>query len=108
MARFNLLFLAFMALFLLTINASPTEKGTHFTIDQVPNPHHVSVSPEHLYAKALAKYGYSHPVLTTRSLSSSNGSVVNNPERDNRSWLSPITIGSDTMLVNIDTGSADL
>lgn len=107
MASIHELLRIFTALFLL-IHASSSEKRTHFTIDQVANPNHVSFSPEYLHARTLAKYGYYSRSLIALSLVLMNSSVETNPVEDDRSWRTPVTVGTDTMLVSLDTGSSDL
>ncbi|EEP79408.1 predicted protein [Uncinocarpus reesii 1704] len=95
--------------FSLCIHSVLSENGTyHFTIKQVPNPKPIARSPEDLYSRALGKYGYQDHSLAARYLSRTNSSVPAIPEPDDESFLSPVRVGSQTMLVNIDTGSADL
>ncbi|WEW56518.1 hypothetical protein PRK78_001963 [Emydomyces testavorans] len=100
--------IAMLAAFLVLIHANPSDNGPcYFTVIQVVNPKHIRRSPEYLYARALSKYGQDHSALVARDMLQLNGSVIATPEKDDESFLSPITIGNQTMLVNIDTGSAD-
>ncbi|KAI1921795.1 hypothetical protein LOZ12_002140 [Ophidiomyces ophidiicola] len=107
MARINLFIVALAAL-VIVIRAVPVGvPALHFTLRQVPNPEHIARSPEEIYARALAKYGYDSPAILIRESAPLNGSVITNPEKDDESYLSPVTVGGQTMLVNIDTGSSD-
>ncbi|RAL14572.1 pepsin-like aspartic protease [Aspergillus homomorphus CBS 101889] len=59
-----------------------------------------------LYANALAKYGATVPASVKAAAQS--GSVVTIPQANDASYLTPVTVGSSTLNLDFDTGSADL
>ncbi|PYI25023.1 aspartic protease pep1 [Aspergillus japonicus CBS 114.51] len=59
-----------------------------------------------LYANALAKYGAQVPASVKAAAVS--GSVVTTPQANDVSYLTPVTVGSSTLNLDFDTGSADL
>lgn len=89
---------------------------TGFTIHQIANPHFVANGSLHLQA-AYAKYqGYSinHAYNIKLGNTSSNWStsspysVVTTPAIADSEYVAPVTIAGQELVVNFDTGSADL
>ena len=83
--------------------AVPTKKG--FTVNQSvakpfqPGPVQVQ--------KAYNKYKRPVPA-DVAAAAAGDGSVVNTPEQYDAEYLSPVTIGGQTLNLDFDTGSADL
>ena len=79
-----------------------------FTVNQVQKPvtGTRTVNLPGLYANALAKYGASVPA--TVHAAAVSGSAITTPESDDVEYLTPVTIGSSTLNLDFDTGSADL
>jgi aspergillopepsin I len=81
----------------------PTRKG--FTIDQSlakpfqPGAVHLS--------KAYKKFNVAVPEDVAKA-AASDGSVAAVPEQYDAEYLSPVTIGGQTLMLDFDTGSADL
>jgi aspergillopepsin I len=84
--------------------AVPTKKG--FTINQsiakpfLPGPVQVQ--------KAYKKFNVAVPADVAAAAAADDGSVAANPEQYDAEYLSPVTIGGQTLNLDFDTGSADL
>jgi aspergillopepsin I len=106
-----------------TVAASPvqTNKGSlsSFSVNQVARSSYLKNGPEQKI-KTLRKYGKAVPQSlidaaekranagATFTTESTDGSVPAVPESYDASYLSPVTIGSKTVHLDFDTGSADL
>ncbi|CDM30996.1 hypothetical protein DTO013E5_361 [Penicillium roqueforti] len=79
-----------------------------FTVNQVQKavPGTRTVNLPGLYANALVKYGATVPA--TVHAAAVSGSAITTPEADDVEYLTPVTIGSSTLNLDFDTGSADL
>jgi hypothetical protein len=82
-----------------------------FKIKQVRNPHYQLDGPAEI-RRAYGKYGLSAPKGSDQNLASRAGSdvgrVTNQPILRDKEFLSPVSIGGQTFLMNFDTGSSDL
>jgi hypothetical protein len=93
--------------------ASPvgkTEKRApaSFRINQVEAGASIKVGAVALQ-RAYHKYGKTAPqVVADAAAAASSGTVVANPEQYDSEYLCPVTVGSTTMHLDFDTGSADL
>lgn len=99
------------ALALLALAASTSTFSNRFSINQVP----INISRVHpaaIYARAHTKYGVHIPDYITLAARSGNpdvaDSVFANPYLTDVTYLSPIKVGNDELLVSFDTGSSDL
>ena len=113
-------------LFLLDlVSAVPTNhrlQRRSFKVERVPVGRGTPRSLQKALAKAYAKYNIPMPELTSSSSSSGavsdvstssgssseTGEVNNDPTQYDSEYLSPITIGGQPIMVDFDTGSADL
>ena len=79
-----------------------------FTVNQIVKhtEKRKSVNLPGMYARTLAKYGAKVPdhVLAAAA----QGSAVTTPEQYDEEYLTPVQVGSTTLNLDIDTGSADL
>ncbi|QGA14704.1 hypothetical protein EYB26_002360 [Talaromyces marneffei] len=98
------------ALALLALAASTSTFSNRFSINQVP----INISRVHpaaIYARAHTKYGVHIPDYITLAARSGNpdvaDSVFANPYLTDVTYLSPIKVGNDELLVSFDTGSSD-
>jgi len=115
---------------LIAITSALPSKGSswkqHFSIQQSLTGRKVPVSGAVAYKKALAKFGAKipEPVITAVH-ATQNGSVPANPTqfvhsqgshnskrltrfRYDSQYLSPVSVGGQTLMLDFDTGSADL
>lgn len=58
------------------------------------------------YAHALSKYGAQVPEHIKSA--AEQGSAVTTPEQHDQAYLTPVRVGTSTLHLDIDTGSADL
>lgn len=81
----------------------------HFSIQQSSTGRKIPVSGAAAYKKALAKYGAEVPsnVITAVNAAQS-GTVPANPTQYDSQYLSPVSVGGQTLMLDFDTGSADL
>lgn len=98
--------------FLLTVRSIPTTESSSqaagFTAHQLANPGFVANGTKHLQA-AYAKYSsFSTNQYTTVAPDSTPDEVVANPAAADSEYVISIEINGQAMLVNLDTGSADL
>jgi len=89
-------------------SGSPVEKRkTAFTVHQtVPKPF-IKSGPAAV-AAVYAKYGATPPKDVIDAAASNDGTVTTNPEQYDSEYLTPVTIGSQTLNLDFDTGSSDL
>ena len=124
---------ALVALFVLVelVSAAPRMGGPPFSIAKslskrsfrVERVQHRKPTPRSAHKamrKAFNKFGWTMPAALTQkagtgagangtaAASNQTGSVVNNPEDNDVEFLSPITVGGQTMMMDFDTGSSDL
>ncbi|KAL1965680.1 hypothetical protein VTN77DRAFT_5180 [Rasamsonia byssochlamydoides] len=86
--------------------AAPTTKaGTSFSVTQVPRPASGKNIPA-LYAKTLTKYGATVP--DSVKAAAENGSVITSPTANDAEYIATVTVGTSTLHLDFDTGSADL
>jgi aspergillopepsin I len=82
----------------------PTRKG--FTINQsVPKP--FQAGPVVLQ-RAYRKFNLAVPEDVSRAAQAQDGTVSATPEQFDSEYLSPVSIGGQTVNLDFDTGSADL
>jgi aspergillopepsin I len=96
-----------------------TDKGNSFSVEQVPRSTYLKNGPEQKI-KALRKHGKAVPQSlveaaqnrasnTVVAAAAASGSVPAAPnDAYDSAYLSPVTIGSTTVHLDFDTGSADL
>jgi len=96
--------------------ATPVQKRDTFSVEQVKHSVHLKNGPAQV-AKTLRKYGKVVPqhiqaaadARANTVTAASTGSEPANPSDEyDSSYLSPVTIGSTTVNLDFDTGSADL
>lgn len=86
--------------------AAPTKQG--FSVTQVPVNHGKLTHGAHLTAKTYKKFGKEVPAAVERAAASQTGSVTASPQEYDSEYLAPVTIGGETIVLDFDTGSADL
>ena len=59
-----------------------------------------------VYAGAFSKYGANVP--DGIKAAAANGTAVAKPEKNDKEYLTPVTVGDTVLNLDIDTGSADL
>ncbi|KAJ4339987.1 Aspartic protease snp2 [Didymella glomerata] len=100
------------------VAATPVQKRDAFSVEQVQHSVHLKNGPAQI-AKTLRKYGKAVPLHIQKAAdaranavdaaAASSGSEPANPsDQYDSSYLSPVTIGSTTLHLDFDTGSADL
>ncbi|KAG8526929.1 uncharacterized protein KY384_008358 [Bacidia gigantensis] len=94
--------------------ASPSEKFTVFQ-DKQARPEGRKVAGPIALAEALGKYGRvglsPSPAVkqaAAKAAAQDDGTVAANPEQFDQAYLSPVTIGGETLQLDFDTGSSDL
>lgn len=81
----------------------------HFSIKQSATGRKIPRSGAIAYRNALAKYGIDVPdAVITAVAATQNGSVPANPTQYDSQYLSPVSVGGQTLMLDFDTGSADL
>lgn len=101
--------------------ASPVEKRSAFSVEQVPHTTYLKNGPAQK-VKTLRKYGKPVPqslldaaesrdavgeTFTASAVGDGSDPAVPSDQYDS-SYLSPVTVGSTTVELDFDTGSADL
>lgn len=95
-----------LAGFIAVASAAPTTKPRKsFTVTQIARPASSKNIPG-LYAKTMRKYGATVPESV--KLAAESGSVITTPTRNDAEYIAPVTVGTSTLHLNFDTGSADL
>jgi len=92
--------------------AAPIEerKNQGRSVVQVVHNHGFLTTGAHSMMRTYMKYGKAPPanVKTAVASSSSSGTVAASPEQYDSEYLSPVTIGGQTLHLDFDTGSSDL
>lgn len=89
--------------------AIPTQAGTGFSVTQVAGGQ--ALRGARAIAHAHLKHGRDVPTEVARAaVSQQSGSAAATPDSNNVMWLTPVTIGTPgvTLQLQFDTGSADL
>ena len=86
--------------------AAPTKQG--FTVEQVPRNVGQLTHGAHLVAKTYKKFGKEVPSHVQRAAAAVTGTVTASPEQYDSEYLSPVSVGGQTVNLDFDTGSADL
>ena len=60
------------------------------------------------YASIFAKYGKEPPAAVKAAAANNDGIEITTPTEYDSSYLTPVTIGGQTVNLNFDTGSSDL
>jgi aspergillopepsin I len=101
---------AALAGLLSTVIAAPTAPPTNvkITVSQVPNGK-VFVNGALSVNSTFSKFGVAPPSnVLNAAAAAQSGSVKASPEQYDESYLCPVTLGSNTLMLDFDTGSADL
>lgn len=96
--------------------AAPTEKHASssgsFRIEQVAKEGSTARNGLAAYAKALRKYAHhannTDEIMSQAAALVDASSVVTTPVQGDALYITPVTIGSQTFELDIDTGSSDL
>jgi aspergillopepsin I len=80
--------------------------GDKFSVCQVTRQRVKAVNVAAVYAKAIAKHGGQVPVALQAA--AQTGTVTTTPIPYDEEYVTPVTIGSGTLELDFDTGSADL
>ena len=102
----SLLHLGLAAMLFATASAAPVRSG--FTVHQVAKNKGFIRSGPRVNAETYLKYGKSMPKDVAHAFATQQGTVSANPEEYDSEYLSPVTIGGQTLNLDFDTGSADL
>ena len=86
--------------------AAPTKQG--FTVEQVPRRVGELTHAAHLMSRTYKKFGKEVPSAVARAAAAQTGTVSASPEQYDSEYLSPVTVGGSTVMLDFDTGSADL
>ncbi|KAJ4983275.1 endothiapepsin [Stagonosporopsis vannaccii] len=99
------------------VAATPVQKRDAFSVQQVKHNIHLKNGPGQV-AKTLRKYGKAVPehiqaaanarAETVTALATTGSEPANPSDEYDSSYLSPVTIGTTTVNLDFDTGSADL
>lgn len=90
----------------LTVSAAPTTLPRQFTVHQVARPVDKTVNAAATYARAIGKFGGTVPEDVLAAAAS--GSVMTTPSVGDVEYDTPVTVGSSTLYLDLDTGSSDL
>ncbi|KAF2756950.1 Asp-domain-containing protein [Pseudovirgaria hyperparasitica] len=97
------------AVLLTAVVASPVEKRGSFTIQQFQSAKKVPRVGPLAMSRTYAKYGAKAPSDVQAAAAAASGSVTATPEDQYDSlYLCPVKVGSQTLDLDFDTGSADL
>ncbi|KAL8676749.1 MAG: hypothetical protein Q9224_007257, partial [Gallowayella concinna] len=91
-------------------SASPFDKAAikkDFTVHQTTPKPKIRSGPAAVAATFL-KYGKQPPSNVKAAAASNDGSVVTTPTEFDSQYLTPVTIGGQTVNLDFDTGSSDL
>ena len=58
--------------------------------------------------KTFLKYSKEVPTAVEKAAAAQSGSVTTTPEANDAEYLTPVTVGNNTLNLDFDTGSADL
>ena len=87
--------------------AAPTKQG--FTVEQVDHSQGQLTAGQHLMLKTYKKFGATPPSEVVEAAAAQTGSVTATPgDQYDSEYLAPVTIGSQTINLDFDTGSSDL
>lgn len=87
---------------------SPVEKRkSAFTVHQSVRKPFIKSGPAAV-AAVYVKYGKTVPVDVAQAAASNDGTVTTTPEQYDSEYLTPVTIGGQTLNLDFDTGSSDL
>ena len=92
------------------VSAVPVElekRGAAFRLDQTVQKPFILSGPSAM-AKTYAKFGKAVPEVIAAAAASNDGTVTANPEAYDSEYLCPVTVGSNTLNLDFDTGSSDL
>lgn len=90
------------------VSATPIEKRKQaFRLDQTVEKPFILSGPAAL-AHTYSKYGKAVPPVIAVAAANNDETLVANPEQFDSEYLSPVTIGGQTLNLDFDTGSSDL
>lgn len=84
--------------------AGPTAKK-HFSVPRVKTNHTRSALAAHFHA--YHKHGVSHPASTRHRIGNSYATVGAEADHCDSVYLSEVTVGQNTLMLDLDTGSSD-
>lgn len=87
---------------------SPAQTHKGFTVHQIHKSSGVIKSGPRVNAEAFLKYGKPLPADVKAAAATQQGTVAANPEEYDSEYLSPVSVGGQTVNLDFDTGSADL
>jgi aspergillopepsin I len=89
-------------------SAAPTAKASSkFSVKQVARPATKTINFAAAYGHALSKYGATVP-SHVEAAAAASGVATNTPVNGDEEYLTPVTLGGNTLNLDFDTGSADL
>ena len=103
--------LAALALAAPLVSSSPVDlqpRKQSFRVNQVSSGKKFTKNGPAAYARALGKYHAPVPSHVQEAAASQSGSAAANPVGDDLEYVTPVTIGSQTLNLDFDTGSSDL
>ena len=86
-------------------SAAPTAEK-HFSVPRVKTNHTRSALAAHIHA--YRKHGVSHPASTRNRTSNRYATVGAEAGQYDSVYLSEVTVGQNTLMLDLDTGSSDL
>lgn len=122
MARLDLLLLTFFCIAAVLASPIKQKQKRSFKVPQIPNPNY-KPNGKRAYKRALFKFGLGdisflpEGEIATRIKASAEASVDDDsnadgattasPTQNDAQFLSPVTIGGQTLIMNFDSGSSD-
>ena len=100
--------IAAVAAFSSLASAAPSKRSA-FSVKQAATGKMIPRSGPAAYKKALAKYGAPIPNAVNDAIAAvQSGTVTANPTQFDSQYLSPVTVGGQSLMMDFDTGSSDL
>lgn len=81
---------------------------SQFKIEQIPTGRTVARNGAAEVKKTYLKYSKTVPSAVEAAAAAVSGTVTTTPEANDAEYLTPVTAGNTTLMLDFDTGSADL